>query len=120
MAKEDLIPFNMRTEEEQKAMRRKGGINSGKSRRNKAKLRDCLEILMEKKYLDEKTGKQITGAELLSVDLFMKALEETDVSKKAKAFEVIRDTAGQKPVDKVEQTNTNITIDFGDIEEDAY
>ncbi len=117
MAQKDLIPFNMRSEEEQKAMRRKGGINSGKARRNKAMLKDCLNILMEKKYYDEKTGKKLTGAELLSVDLFTKALEETDVSKKAKAFEVIRDTSGQKPIDKVEQTNANIVIDFGDLED---
>lgn len=118
MAKEDLIPFNKRTEEELKAMRRKGGINSGKSRRNKAKLRDCLEILMEKKYLDDRTGKKITGAEAQSISLFLAALQEPDTAKKARAFEVIRDTAGQKPVDKIEQTNTNITIDFGDIEQD--
>ena len=117
MAQKDLIPFNQRSEEEVKAMQRKGGINSGKARRNKAMLKDCLKILMEKKFVDEQTGKKMTGAELLSVDLFMKALKETDVSKKAKAFEVIRDTAGQKPIDKVEQTNTNITIDFGDIEQ---
>ena len=118
MAKEDLIPLNRRTKEEQKRITSAGGIASGKSRRNKAKLKDCLDILMEKKFLDEKTGKKMTGAELLSVDLFMKALQETDVSKKAKAFETIRDTAGQKPADKIEQTNTNITIDFGDIEQD--
>ena len=80
-------------------------------------LKDCLNILMEKKYFDEKTGKKLTGAELLSVDLFTKALQETDVSKKAKAFEVIRDTSGQKPIDKVEQTNANIVIDFGDLED---
>lgn len=35
-----------------------------------------------------------------------------------KAFEVIRDTIGEKPVDKVEQTSTNIVIDFGNIEGD--
>lgn len=118
MAQKDLIPFSQRSEEEVKAMRRKGGINSGKTRRNKAMLKDCLNILMEKKYLDEKTGKKLTGAELLSIDLFEKALKETDTAKKAKAFEVLRDTSGQKPIDKVEQTNTNITIDFGDLETD--
>ena len=115
MAKEDLIPLTERTKEEAKAISRKGGINSGKARRNKAKLRDCLEILLEKKYVDAETGKKLTGAELLSVDLFEKALAEVDTAKKAKAFEVLRDTSGQKPVDKVEQTNTNITIDFGDL-----
>lgn len=115
---QNLITMKDRSEEEVKKMQRKGGINSGKARRNKALLRDCLEILLEKKYVDDETGKKITGAEKMAVDLFTKYMEETDVSKKAKAFEVIRDTAGQKPVDKVEQTNTNITVDFGDLNND--
>ena len=100
MAQKDLIPMNMRSEEEVKAMQRKGGINSGKARRNKAMLKDCLEILMEKKMKGE-DGKKITGAEALAVNLFVKALAEQDTAKAAKAFEVIRDTSGQKPVDKI-------------------
>ena len=117
MARKDLISITERSAEEQQRMRHNAGVASGKTRRNKALLRDCLQILMEQKYLDEETGKKITGAELLSTDLFKKAVAEKDTAKKAKAFEVLRDTAGQKPVDKVEQTNTNITIDFSDIEE---
>lgn len=116
MAKEDLIPMSERSKEEVKEIARRGGINSGKTRRNKALLKDCLEILMEKKMVD-KDGKKITGAEAQSVSLFLAALQETDTAKKARAFEVLRDTAGQKPVEKIEQTNTNIEIDFGDIDE---
>ncbi len=100
MAQKDLIPMNKRSEEEVKAMQRKGGINSGKARRNKAMLKDCLEILMEKK-MQGNDGKKITGAEALAVNLFVKALSEQDTAKAAKAFEVIRDTSGQKPVDKI-------------------
>lgn len=117
MAQEDLIPMNKRSEAEQKAMQRKGGINSGKTRRNKALLKDCINILMEQKVLDPKTGKKITGAEQLAVNLWLKALSEGDTAKAAKAFEVLRDTSGQKPADKIEQTNTNITIDFGDLDD---
>lgn len=106
----NLIPMNMLSEEEQKKMQRKGGINSGKARRNKAMLKDCINILMEKKYVDEKTGKKITGAELLSVDLFEKALAEVDTGKKAKAFEVLRDTSGQKPVDKIMVAEVDQTV----------
>ena len=118
MAKEDLIPVTKRTKEEAKAISRKGGINSGKARRNKALLKDCINILMEQKVLDPNTGKKITGAEQLAVNLWLKALSEGDTAKAAKAFEVLRDTSGQKPADKIEQTNTNITIDFGDLDDD--
>lgn len=34
-----------------------------------------------------------------------------------KAFEVMRDTMGEKPIDKVEQTSTNIIIDLGEDEQ---
>ena len=100
------------------AISRKGGINSGNARRNKDLLKDCINILMEQKVLDPNTGKKITGAEQLAVNLWLKALSEGDTAKAAKAFEVLRDTSGQKPADKIEQTNTNITIDFGDLDDD--
>lgn len=95
---ENLDP--VRSNEEAKKRGAAGGKASGKARRNKAMLRDCLEILMEKKVLSD-DGKKITGAEALAVNLFQKALAEGDTAKAAKAFEVLRDTAGQKPVDKI-------------------
>lgn len=64
-------------------------------------LKDCINILLEKKYIDEETGKKLTGAEQLSINLFQKALAEMDTAKAARAFEVLRDTSGQKPVDKI-------------------
>ena len=118
MAQEDLIPLNKRTIEEQKKIASAGGKASGKARRNKALLKDCINILMEQKVIDPKSGKKITGAEQLSVNLWLKALSEMDTAKAAKAFEVLRDTSGQKPADKIEQTNTNIVIDFGDLDDD--
>jgi hypothetical protein len=100
MAKKDLVSLADRTTEEQHKIAVAGGKASGKARRNKAMLKDCLEILMEKK-MQGNDGKKITGAEALAVNLFVKALSEQDTAKAAKAFEVIRDTSGQKPVDKI-------------------
>jgi hypothetical protein len=108
---QNLTSLGDRTMEERQKIASKAGKASGKARRNKAMLRDCLQILMEKKMLDE-NGKKITGAEALSVEVFQKALAGD-----MKAWELLRDTAGQKPVDKVEQTNTNITIDFGELDD---
>ena len=78
------------TQEEAK----KGGIASGESRRRKKLLRECLDELLAKEYTSE--GKTLTGSEALAVTLMKKAMKG-DV----KAFEVIRDTAGEKPVEKV-------------------
>ena len=74
---------------------KKGGIASGKARREKKLLRECIEILLEKEMTD-KSGKSITGAEALTAKLFAEAMKGN-----VKAFEVLRDTAGQKPVEKV-------------------
>lgn len=108
----------VRSNEEARKRGSAGGKKSGKVRRNKALLKDCINILMEQKVLDPKSGKKITGAEQLAVNLWLKALSEGDTAKAAKAFEVLRDTSGQKPAEKIEQTNTNITIDFGDLDDD--
>lgn len=74
---------------------RKGGQKSGETRRNKKLLRDCLEILLEKE-MQGKKGEKMTGAEALSAKLFAEAMKGN-----VKAFEVLRDTVGQKPADKV-------------------
>ena len=46
---QNLTSLGDRTIEERQKIARKAGQASGKARRNKAMLRDCLEILMEKK-----------------------------------------------------------------------
>lgn len=73
----------------------KGGKNSVESRRNKKLLRECLEILLEKEMIG-KNGEIVTGAEALATKLFAEAMKGN-----VKAFEVLRDTAGQKPVEKI-------------------
>lgn len=80
------------TVEEQK----KGGIASGEARRRKRDLRKAFEMLLEKEFAD-KSGKMISGAEALAAKQFEKALKGD-----SKAFEVVRDTAGQKPMERLE------------------
>lgn len=104
----------VRTKEERIALARKAGIASGKARRDKTKLKDCLEILLKRKFDFNGDGNKMTGAEALTIKLFEKAL-----SGDSRAWEILRDTAGQKPAEKVEQTNTNIEIDLGDLESEC-
>lgn len=75
---------------------KKGGIKSGETRRKKRDLRLAFEALLEKEFKGE-DGELLSGAELLALKQFRKGIEGD-----TKAFEVIRDTAGQKPVEKVE------------------
>lgn len=78
---------------------KKGGINSGKARREKRDLRKALELLLEKDCMNDK-GQIVSGTEAITAKLFEQALKGN-----VKAFETIRSTVGQDPVQKVEQVN---------------
>ena len=74
---------------------RKGGIASGKAKREKKLLKDCFDELLSREW-ENKNGQKSTGAEAISLTMFKKALAGDP-----KAFEIVRDTAGQKPVERV-------------------
>ena len=84
---ENLVDLRDRTTEEQREIARKGGIKSGEARRARKTLREELLLLLEQDNFQEK----------ISLALLQKA-----TSGDTKAFEVLRDTIGEKPVDKVE------------------
>ena len=73
----------------------KGGKASAEARRKKRDLRQAIEILLDTD-IKGKNGEVKSGAEAIAIAQFQKALKGD-----TRAFEVIRDTAGQKPVEKV-------------------
>lgn len=81
---------------------KKGGIASGEARRRKRDLRLALEMLLEKDFTD-KNGKTLSGTEAITTKLFEQAMKGN-----VKAFETIRSTVGQDPVQKVEQVNIDM------------
>ena len=81
--------------EEQVAIARQGGIKSGEVRRQRKTLKEELLLL-----LDENDNQKN-----MTVSLLLKALDG-DI----KAFEVVRDTIGEKPTDKVEM-NANVSYE---------
>lgn len=79
------------TVEEQKM----GGRASGEARRRKKDLRLALEMLLEKDFKD-KSGNTLSGTEAITAKLFEQAMKGN-----VKAFETIRATVGQDPVQKI-------------------
>lgn len=91
-AKDNLVPqAHKLTVEEQSA----GGKKSGEARARKRDLRKALEALLEKEWQDKK-GNTLTGTEAITAKLFEQAMKGN-----IKAFETIRSTVGQDPVQKV-------------------
>lgn len=83
-----------------------GGKRSAEVRREKRDLRKALEILMEQEITDKK-GNTKTGTEAMALAVFQKALKGD-----TKAWEIVRDTIGQKPIEKVQVAEVDqATID---------
>ena len=87
---QNLIPGNKRSQSELRENGRKGGIASGKVRRERKTLKDELILLLSQDNTQEK----------ISLSIITEALKGN-----TKAFEVIRDTIGEKPIDSLKLGN---------------
>lgn len=83
------------TSEEARENGKKGGIASGKARAERKALKEELLLLLSEGDTQKK----------ISLSLIQQALDGN-----TKAFEVIRDTIGEKPVEKVDM-NANISYE---------
>ena len=91
----NLKPLNTRTKEDQKKIRSAGGIASGKARRERKTLREELLALLS------------AGDTQKDMNL---ALIQRALNGDTKAYEVVRDTIGEKPVDKIVVAEVDQTI----------
>lgn len=90
----------VRTKSEARRRGKKGGIASGKARKERKALREELLLLLSKDDTQEK----------VSLALIKQALNGN-----TKAFEVIRDTIGEKPIDKIDaDLDFNIRVELDD------
>jgi len=80
-------PINKRPTDEQREIRIKAGIKSGERRRERKALKEQLLLMLESGEVQSK----------LCTALIDKALKGD-----TKAFEIIRDTIGEKPTDKAD------------------
>lgn len=90
----NLVSQDKRTLEERQKIGRLGGIKSGESRRKMKTFKEELQALLEAEVENAK-GEKTTVQKNINSALILKAAKG-DV----KAYEVIRDTLGQKPVEE--------------------
>lgn len=91
-----LSPIQDKAEAQRRG--RAGGIASGKARQKRKELRELLEAALS--LPDEERG--MSNAEAIAAALVVKA-KSGDV----RAFEAIRDTVGEKPVNRLDHTSTD-------------
>lgn len=96
MANEQNLKMYKPGEKRARENGKKGNIASQEAKRRKKDLKACIEALLEHE-IEDKKGNKMSGAEAISIKQFEKALKGD-----AKAFELLRDTSGQKPIEKIQ------------------
>jgi len=89
--------------EEQRERARRAGKRSGEVRRERKTLRQELEMLL-KEEIHDKNGKAMDTQKALGTSLIKAALNGS-----VQAFIAIRDTIGEKPVEKVDVQTADFT-----------
>lgn len=104
MAKEDLIPFSKRSKEEAKELGKKGGVNSGKARREKREMKDFAKLVLDELVKDKKSGAELPTRYAMVKRLVQSVLKDGDVS----AFRELTKVAGEMPKD--EESNAPVVV----------
>ena len=103
----NLIPNSERTPNELREMARNGGLASGEARRKRKTLKEELLLMLSDGDIQEK----------ISLALINEAINGNNSGSVTKAFEVIRDTIGERPVEKVQATQTVVDMSAFSTEE---
>lgn len=97
---QNLIKPSDLTPTERRENASKAGKASGEARRKRKTLREELLALLSDGDIQER----------MSLALINEAIEGNNAGSVTKAFETIRDTIGEKPIDKTETTQTVIDM----------
>lgn len=104
------------TSEEAREIGAKGGRKSVESRRKQKTLRETLNLMLEKCATDPKYREMVIESGLKrnnisNKDIIVAAMLLKAADGDTKAFELIRDTIGEKPAEEINLNNIEIEID---------
>lgn len=102
---QNLKPVKSKKEARERG--RKGGLASGEARRKRKTLKEELLLMLSDGDIQEK----------ISIALINEAINGNNAGSVTKAFEVIRDTIGERPVEKVQATQTVVDMSAFSTEE---
>ena len=117
MNEQNLIPFDQRTESEQRAIRSAGGVAAGKKRLAKKHGRELVQALLSMKEADPKVVAEIAAsfgipASQVTKDIAMNARQIDKAIRKAdtKAYSAVSKVSGALDEDTQQAANITITI----------
>lgn len=109
----NLKPSSQWTEEEKKANGSKGGLIASENRKRKRLLKDLVQMVLDErpdKYVTDSISRifpEIPPAEINNRLALISVLYQKALNGDTKAFEVLRDTGGEKPGEKMDLSNSD-------------
>jgi hypothetical protein len=106
----NLKPMNERTKEERQEIGRRGGLAYGENQKRRQTMQDCMRALLELTMSKDKARKDIGDIAEYASDnpTLLEILNLVQIREaqngNTKAFELVRDSAGYKPIDRQEIT----------------
>lgn len=123
----NLKPFNTLTEEEQRKIASNGGKASGEARRKKKAMKELVNEMLaltlkageaeEITSLADINGKNFNGKNLTVEQAMIAAQMAKALKGDSTAFQVLRDTSGNKPSDRVDLTGAMPVVIKDDVTE---
>ena len=97
---ENLIPFDKRTESEQREIQQKGGIASGKARRRKRSMREAADLFLslpvsDKRKFNKAARRYVDAEDIDNQMLMIMGLVDAATDGDARAARVIVDLLGE-------------------------
>lgn len=106
----NLKPFNTLTKEEQREITSKGGKASAKKRKQNKTFKEIINKFLDGQVSDERLKQQMIEFGFADKDVSNKsctvfALWKEAIKGNTKAFELMRDTIGEKPIEQIQNIN---------------
>lgn len=107
---QNLKPFNSLTEKEQREITSKGGKASAKKRQQNKTFKEIINKFLNGQVSDERLKQQMIDFGFADKDVSNKscavfALWKEAIKGNTKAFELMRDTIGEKPIEQIQNIN---------------
>ena len=120
MAKKDLIPFNQRTEEEQKKIASMGGKKSGEVRREQKTYREMARAMLSATITDENILNELQAYGLSETDVkayTLLGMIKASGNGSHNAFDRLMELIGEKEQSQNENVIAKLDKVLGDIDE---
>ena len=120
MAQKDLIPFNQRTEEEQKKIASMGGKKSGQVRREQKTYREMAKAMLSATITDENILNELQAYGLSETDVkayTLLGMIKASGNGSHNAFDRLMELIGEKEQNQNENVIAKLDKVLGDIDE---